>query len=130
MNQKAIEAVLGGIKTIETRFSLNKIAPFGAVSAGDTIFMKPPGKDISGQFRVKKVFSFEGLNSEDIDRIFTEWDSKIGTGDEGLDKKYRQEKRHCLFGTLIFISKAERLITSPIKFRKKDLRGWVVLDGE
>lgn len=127
MSKPVIEAILGGKKTIETRFSKHRIAPFGLVSTGDLVFMKPPGEEIMGQFRVKKVFSFTGLCPEDIDKIFADFGVQIGVGDAALDEGYHQLKREASFGTLIFIGESERFITSPLKIKKSDMRGWVVL---
>lgn len=118
MDLSTIESILSGKKTIETRFSKHKISPFGQVGIGDLVYLKPPGKEIAGQFRVKKVFSFEGLTKEDMDKISVDFGSQIGSVLQKDDVK---------FGTLIFISESERLIASPIKFQKKDQRGWVVL---
>lgn len=128
MHKPVIEAILSGKKTIETRFSQHKIAPFGKVSLRDLVYMKPPGEEIIGQFRVKKVYSYEGLKPEDIDQIFADFGQQIGIGDKEIDESYQQQKRNSSFGTLIFISESERFITSPIKIKKSDMRGWVVLN--
>lgn len=128
MKRPVIEAILNGEKTIETRFSQHKIAPFGKVSVGETIYMKPPGEDIIGQFKVKKVIFYEGLSPEDLDKIFADFGKQIGIGDKKTDENYHQEKRNSSYGTLIFISESERFITSPIKIKKSDMRGWVVLE--
>lgn len=127
MNKQTIEAILSGRKTVETRFSKHKIPPFGQVSAGDLIYMKPPGEDIIGQCRVKKVFNFEGLTSNDMEKLFVDYGKQIGIGVKEEDEKYFQGKRDSSYGTLIFISESERFITSPVKIKKRDLRGWVVL---
>lgn len=127
MHKPVIEAVLSGKKTVETRFSKAKIVPFGAVSKGDLVYMKAPGEDIVGQFKVKKVFYFEGLTPEDVDKIFTDYRKVIGVGDSVSDERYYQEKRESHFGTLVFIGESERFITSPIKIKKSDMRGWVVI---
>lgn len=127
MYQSTIEAILSGKKTVETRFSKNKIVPYCQVSAGDIIYMKLPGGEIVGQCRVRKVFYFEGLTPADIDKIFKDYSKEISVGNKKEDEKYRLEKRSSVFGTLIFISESERFITSPIKIKKKDLRGWMVL---
>ncbi|KKQ35404.1 MAG: hypothetical protein US51_C0006G0001, partial [Microgenomates group bacterium GW2011_GWA2_37_6] len=42
------EKILTGKKTIESRFSKNKIAPYGVVSAGDLVYMKLSGGAIIG----------------------------------------------------------------------------------
>jgi len=128
MNKATVEAILNGIKTIETRFSQHKIAPFGVVSVGDLVYLKPPGEEIIGQFRVKKVFYFEGLTDKDMEKIFQDYGSKISVGCKEEDEKYFSDKKSSTYGTLIFIGDSERFITSPIKVKKSDQRGWVVLD--
>lgn len=95
---------------------------------GDLVFMKEPGGDIIGQFRVKKVFEFEGLSENDIDKIITDYGKEIGWGNEEEEKGFWQSKKGSKFGTLIFIGESERLITSPVIFKKTDRRPWVVLD--
>ncbi|KKS70126.1 hypothetical protein A3A14_01550 [Candidatus Daviesbacteria bacterium RIFCSPLOWO2_01_FULL_43_38] len=127
MHKSTVDAILGGKKTVETRFSKAKIVPFGAVGVGDIIYMKLPGGDIVGQCRVKKVFSFEGLTPEDVDKIFKDYSKEISAGNKEEDERYKKEKSSSNFGTLIFISESERFITSPIKIKKSDLRGWMVL---
>lgn len=128
MRRSTIEAILTGRKSIETRFTKFRIVPFGVVERGDLIFMKPPGGEIVGQFRVKKVISFEGIDKDDIKRIFDDYGDRIQTGNSGEDMRYQQDKQNASYGTLIFIADSERFITSPIKIQKRDLRAWVVLN--
>ena len=128
MNKPTIEAILAGKKTIETRFSLHKISPFESVAPGDLVYMKPPGEEIVGQFRVKKVFSFAGLVPEDMENIFKSYGKQIAMGDKVEDDKYKEEKKGCKYGTLIFISESERFIVSPLKVKKSDMRGWMVIE--
>lgn len=128
MYKSAIEAILSGKKTVETRFSKHRICPYGQVEAGDLVYIKPPGEAIIGQFRVKKVFFFEGLEEKDVQEIFEKYKSEISVGDALEDQKYLEVKRNSRFATLIFVGESERFITSPVKIRKKDLRGWVVLN--
>lgn len=117
------EKILLGKKTIESRFSKRKDPPFGLISSGDLVYIKPSGKDIIGQFKVKKVIFFDGLDEEDIKEIKL----KYG-GNMIVDDGYWEKKSGVRFGTLIFIAESSRFITSPVKIPKKDLRGWVVLD--
>jgi hypothetical protein len=117
------ELILSGQKTIETRFSKSKVAPFLQVSTGDLVYIKPVGKDIIGQFRVKKVIFFDGLKEEDLIEIEKQFGEKILA-----DSDYFKQKKVASFGTLIYVGQVTPFITSPIKFTKKDLRGWVVLD--
>lgn len=123
-----ISLIFSGKKTVETRFSQKKIPPFGVVGIGDTVYFKPPGEDVLGQFTVKKVISFEGLNDEDWSFIRLKWGKKLSLGSKEEDQLYFNSHNAAKYGTLIFMTNVEQFITSPIKFIKKDLRGWMVLD--
>ncbi len=117
------EEILSGKKTIESRFARVKNPPFGAISAGDLVYIKPSGKDIIGQFRVKKVFFFDSLDLTDLNNLKKSYGRKLS-----VDKEYWEKQKNARFGTLIFIGDCTKFIFSPVKFPKKDLRGWVVLD--
>lgn len=123
----AITQILTGQKTVETRFSQKRIVPFGVVSSGDTVFMKLSGHDICGQFKVKKVVSFENLDSNDWAVIKKSYGKELSIGEEALDEKYFEARKFAKYGTVLFIDQVEQLITSPFTFKKKDRRGWVVL---
>ncbi len=116
------ELILDGKKTIESRFSKRKTPPFGLISSGDLVYIKPTGKEIIGQFRVQKVFFFEGLEDSDIEDIKKRYEKGLA-----VDESYWKGKSGSRYGTLIFIGDSARYLTSPIKISKKDLRGWVVL---
>lgn len=116
------ERILNGEKTIETRFSRMKIAPYLQISTGDLVYIKPTGKDIIGQFRVKKVIFFDGLDESEMKEIKLKFGTEIAT-----DAEYWQRKMGSKYASLIFIGQTTPFITSPVKIAKKDLRGWVVL---
>lgn len=105
------EKILSGQKTIEARFSKKKITPFGLVSSGDLVYIKPAGKEVVGQFRVKKVIFYDGIDLSDL--------SHLGIVSVPEDAKY------CI---IIFIGQVDQFLVSPIKIPKKDSRGWVVLE--
>ncbi len=117
------EKILSGEKTVESRFSKSKVPPYSEVSVGDIIYIKVSGKDIIGQFRVKKVICFEGLTLEDVKAIREQYGDQI-LADENFWSTHQEAK----YGTLIFIGECIPLITSPITFPKRDLRGWVTLE--
>lgn len=121
-NGSAAEDILSGKKTIESRFSVSKIVPFGIVSAGDIVYIKPTGAPIIGQFKVGKVIIYDGLTKVDVLEIKKMYGAKIAA-----DDRYWENKADSKYGTLIFISQSNRFLTPPIKFTKKDMRGWVVL---
>ena len=117
------QLILEGKKTVETRFARSKIAPFGVISTGDLVYIKPSGEEIIGQFKVKKVIFYDNLDSSDLRLLRNLWGEQI-TADEEYWKAHESSR----YGTLIFIGQSSRFITAPIKLPKKDLRGWVVLD--
>lgn len=121
--QGAGEDILNGKKTIETRFSKVKLAPFGQVSSGDLVYIKPSGKDIIGQFQVKKVIFYDGMTNEDLEAIKKTFGDAIVQSNVFWENKLRSN-----YGTLIFIGQTTPFITAPLKIIKKDQRGWVVLD--
>ncbi len=114
--------IIVGKKTMESRFSQRRDVPFGQISAGDLVYIKPSGKDPIGQFRVKKVIFYDGLDLGEIRGIREKYGSKLA-----VDESYWKGKETARYGTLIFIGEVDPFITSPLKFPKKDLRGWVVL---
>lgn len=116
------ELILNGTKLIETRFSKMKLAPFERISAGDLVYIKPTGKEIIGQFRVKKVIFYDGLEPEDLKAIQLQYGKEIAA-----EEAYWQRKSNSIYASLIFIGQTTPFITAPLKIPKKDLRGWVVL---
>lgn len=64
MNPKVatIADILSGKKTIESRWSKHKSAPWGKVHLGDIIYFKETGQDVTAQAVVTKVVSIDNLN--------------------------------------------------------------------
>ena len=120
---RGADLILFGKKTIESRFSRRKDPPFGQISSGDLVYIKPSGQDIIGQFRVKKVIFFDGLDSKDVKEIREKYGKELS-----VDESYWKGKENSKYATLIFIGDSNQFLTSPIKIPKKDLRGWVVLN--
>lgn len=118
----AAELILEGKKTVESRLSKRRNPPFGQIATGDLVYIKPSGEDIIGQFRVRKVIFYDGLDIGEIREIWEQYGKQLA-----VDENYWKGKESSRYGTLIFIGEVDPFITSPIKFPKKDLRGWVVL---
>ncbi|QQG43120.1 MAG: hypothetical protein HYW45_02865 [Candidatus Daviesbacteria bacterium] len=117
------EKILTGQKTMESRFSQSKNAPFQQISTGDLVYIKPSGKEIIGEFRVNKVIFFDGLTPQDLLDIEKRYGAELA-----VDQTYWANKAASRYGTLIWVGQTQQFLTSPVKFPKKDQRGWVVLD--
>jgi len=54
LRQPFFNMVLSGEKTIESRWSMHKVAPYGKVNIGDEILLKETGKNVTATAIVKK----------------------------------------------------------------------------
>ena len=122
-SRKAVEHILSGEKTIEVRFSKTKIAPFGVISAGDLVYVKPIGSEPIGQFRVKKVIFYDFMENMDLLQIKETFGDKFAESEQ-----FWKSRKGSKYATLIFIDSLIPFLTSPIKVKKKDQRSWVILD--
>lgn len=113
MTKGYIEKILSNEKTVESRFSQNKIAPYGKISAEETVYMKESGKDVSAAFDVADVIFFDSLTEEKIYKIRDMYGKEICA-----DEEFWEAKKNAKYATLIFI-KNPRLIT-PFKIYKND----------
>jgi hypothetical protein len=114
-----VKEIFSGSRSCDLWLSKKRIPPFGEVKIGDIVYIKTSGRDISGQFLVKKVIYFEGPDKKDFEviRLYI----------KGLDSAYFDGKLQAKYATLIFIDRIEQFITSPIKYSKSDSRAWVVV---
>ena len=111
--------ILNGQKTVESRFSIRAIPPYGRVGAGDIVLLKESGGPIVGAFTAAAVWFYEldPISWREVRRDFTDalcaqagfWEQRAGAG----------------FATLIRVIDVRRL--PPVAVPKRDRRAWVVL---
>ena len=75
--QPFLELILAGKKTIESRFSQKKIAPYGRINVRDVVLMKKSGGNVLGEFTVKNVLEFEKLNPTKLQEIKVKYGKEI-----------------------------------------------------
>ena len=68
-----IDLILDGSKTIESRFTKVRCAPFGKVHEGDSVYLKESGGLVKGMFRVAEVETFENLTASQRHDIFDKY---------------------------------------------------------
>lgn len=115
-----LEWILEGRKTVESRFSSHRIAPYGVVRQGDWIALKRSSGPVVGIFRAGEVLFFE-LDDRTRRKIRREYSAPLCAQDRG----FWLDREHATFATLISVSEVHRL--PPIWCDKRDRRGWVVL---
>jgi ASC-1-like (ASCH) protein len=121
MDKNTIDMILKGEKTIESRFSKNKISPFNKVTAGETVYLKESGKDILTSFDIERVAYYDNLTSEKVGLIRDKYDDQINAPDSYWDRKLNSN-----YGTLMWIKNVKRI--RPIKISKKGRQGFVSYD--
>jgi len=115
-----LEKILAGEKTIESRFSLTRCAPFRCVSPEDIVWFKKPGTSILAEAEVQQVKFYEGLSPDDVYAIEGRYHEELR-----LDPSFLQAKARSKYCTLIFLTGVRPV--RPFRIEKKDRRGWVVL---
>ncbi len=120
LKQPFFDMVLSGEKTIESRWSMVKVAPYKKVSVGDKILLKETGKDVTAIANVKKVQFYE-LTPEIVEDIRIKYRKQIGT-DKFEDWKSTLQKKYC---TLIWLDEVTPV--APIKVKRSNGAGWIVL---
>lgn len=112
--------IFDGSKTVESRFSITRRAPYEEVFRGDIIVLKRAGGAVCGICAVKNVWSYS-LDPETWKEIRDQFAGALcANGDEFWD-----QRRAAKFATLMLVSDVRSL--KPISISKQDRRGWVVL---
>ncbi|MBI2263139.1 hypothetical protein HY373_02085 [Candidatus Berkelbacteria bacterium] len=116
----AIEKILKSEKTLEGRFTQDKIPPYGCLAKGDVIFLKQAGGLVVGKVEVDNVLFFNDLDGEKIGRLRKEYSDDLGVSED-----FWIVKQNARFASIIFLKNPQRFLT-PLRLKKKDRRPWVV----
>lgn len=123
LRQPFFNMVLNGEKTIESRWSMNKIAPYKKVSIGDEILLKLTGQPVTAIAKVKDVKYYE-LTPIIVEQIRVKYGKKIGT-DKFEDWQSTLKKKYC---TLIWLENIQTI--SPINVPKSNGAGWLIVKNQ
>lgn len=112
--------LLDGSKTIESRFSRVRCAPYGALAEGDVVAVKKTGGAVTGAFQAGQVSSWQLTPSR-----VTDLRERFAAQIRALDDEFWDQRLDCSYATLVQVSNVR---TVPgLLFPKKDRRGWVRL---
>lgn len=118
--QLFFDMVLSGEKTIESRWSMKKVAPYYKVKVGDELLLKQTSHDVTATAKVKDVKYFE-LTPQIADEIKAKWNKEIGIYKFENWDLYRN-KKYC---TLIWLEDVKQI--EPLKVKRSNGSGWIVL---
>lgn len=120
LRQPFYDMVLSGEKTIESRWSMHKVAPYNKVQKDDIILLKETGKNVTATAKVEKVAYFE-LTPAKVEEIRAKWGKQIGI-DKFEDWQSTLEKKYC---TLIWLKDVKKI--EPLKVPRSNGAGWIAL---
>lgn len=115
-----LSLLMNGTKTIESRFSRVRCAPYGCLAAGDVIAVKKTGGPILGAFIAGDVTSHQ-LTPTRITDLRNRYAAQICATDD----EFWAERADCTYATLVQVTHVRAL--PEVAFPKKDRRGWVQL---
>ena len=124
-----IERIFDESKTIESRFTKVRCAPFGKVHEGDIVYLKESGGLVKGMFTVAKVETYENLTDAQIcDLFYKEYREQIFSDLSALMRRPPDKWLTAKHATLIHIDDPVQF-DKPLTFPKRDPRAWVVLEA-
>jgi hypothetical protein len=113
--------ILDGRKTVESRFSTVKCAPYARVSAGDIIMLKKAAGPVVGLCRASSAHFYE-LDAPSLSFIRQTFAKSLC-----VDDAFWNARREAAYATLITV--VDVISIPPIHVSKKDRRGWVVVSS-
>ena len=123
--QPWLDLILEGKKTIDSRFTKVRCAPYSKINPGDVVYMKESSGPVKGQFSVAKVETYADLTSETRHEIHTRYHREIFVDSQfqGFWEKWLVAK----YATLIHI---ENVIAyrKPFRYPRKGRTAWMLLD--
>jgi len=122
MTGQYLARLLDGTKTIESRFTRHRVAPFERVADGDVVFFKPSPGPITAAGLAGTV-RYLDLGMISLDHIA----SRYGAAIAPADASFWADRAAARYATLVTM--LDVVTTDPIPICKRDRRGWVVLSA-
>jgi len=103
-----IPKILDGRKKIESRWGVNKCAPWGKVKAGDRVYFKNSGEPVTVVAEVSKIQEFGNMNSKKVREILEKFGEDDGINREEISGYYKRfkDKKYCL---LIYLKNPQKI---------------------
>jgi hypothetical protein len=112
--------LLEGTKTVESRFSVNRVAPFGAVARDDLIMLKRNAGPVVGIALAGDPGFYE------LDAVaWRTIRSRFAAAICAPDGRFWEQRARARYGTLIPVVAIAAV--TPFTVAKRDRRGWVVI---
>lgn len=121
-SEPCLTYMLEGKKTIESRISKKRIAPYDKINKDDIVIVKKSGGGVVAYFTIKEI-KFINLNEVSINEIKDKYNDELCVSEE-----FWEQKKESSYATLMFIDRLVKL--EPFKVNKRGMQTWVVLDNK
>lgn len=121
MRAPYLQLLLNGHKTIESRFSINRIAPFEDVSTGDVLSLKEQSGPVVGLCVVEHTAFYE-LDPPTWRLLRDQFARPLCAENDD----FWAARERARYATLMSVVHAHWI--DPVRVEKRDRRGWVRLD--
>lgn len=100
--------ILTGEKTIESRWYMNRYAPWGKIKQGDIVYFKDSGRPVTVKTTVAKVIQYDNLTPTKVRETLKKYGTKDGLGINEIEKYYQmfKDKSYCL---LVFLKNPQKI---------------------
>jgi hypothetical protein len=120
MHEPFLSLLLAGRKTIESRFSVNRVCPFESVAVGDILALKAQSGPILGVAIVEHAAFYE-LDPDTWEHLRAEFAGPLCAENDS----FWHQRARARYGSLLGV--ADPMHTRPLNINKRDRRGWVRL---
>lgn len=123
-----LEKILSGEKKIESRWYLNKSAPWDEIDEDDLIYFKNSGEPVTLEARVAEVKQFSSLTPNKVRELIAKFGDKAGLDIGKLEHFFElfKDKKYCI---LIFLKDVKKV--DPFEIEKNGfgtMSAWIVID--
>lgn len=118
MREPYLQLLLDGQKTIESRFSINRVSPFEDVDAGDILALKQSSGPVVGLAVVEHAAFYE-LDPPTWQLLRAQFAGPLCAEDDD----FWTVRVRARYATLITVEHVHRI--DPIRVKKRDRRAWV-----
>ena len=122
---KLLQKIISGEKTIESRWYVNRKAPYGCIKKGDVVYFKNSGEPVAVKASVSSVLQFDDLNDAKILQILKEYGKRLGVDDSYASNI--KGKRYCV---LVFLENVKE--TEQFDINKKGygmMSAWISVEN-
>jgi len=125
MHEPFLSLLMDRGKTIESRFTVNRIAPYQRAAAGDVLALKKPAGAVVGLALVADVRFYELDPREPT--MLSELRRSFAVQIAATDDEFWEARAHKRYVTLLDV--AHPIAISAVEVRKRDRRSWAALEA-